>query len=49
MDLKIPKSLLERVQIHKNAAKSKYLSDLKDFSVVNSSIHSRTVVSEPGL
>ncbi len=32
MYLKIIQSLLERVQIHKNAAKPKYLWDLKDFS-----------------
>ncbi len=32
MDLKIIQSLLERVQIHKNAGKPKHLWDLKDFS-----------------
>ncbi len=32
MDLKIIQSLLERVQIHKNAAKPKNLWNLKDFS-----------------
>ncbi len=31
MDLKIIQSLLERVQIHKNAGKPKNLWDLKDF------------------
>ncbi len=33
MDLKIIQSLLERVQIHKNAGKPKNLWELKDFSV----------------
>ncbi len=32
MDLKIIQSLLEMVQIHKNAGKPKKLWDLKDFS-----------------
>ncbi len=32
MDLKIIQSLLERVQIHKNAGKPKNLWELKDFS-----------------
>ncbi len=32
MDLKIIQSLLESVQIHKNAGKPKNLRDLKDFS-----------------
>ncbi len=32
MDLKIIQSLLERVQIHKNAGKPKNLCELKDFS-----------------
>ncbi len=32
MDLKIIQSLLERVQIHKNAGKPKSLWDMKDFS-----------------
>ncbi len=32
MDLKIIQSLLERVQIHKNAVKPKNLWELKDFS-----------------
>ncbi len=32
MDLKIIQSLLERVQIHKNAGKPNNLWDLKDFS-----------------
>ncbi len=32
MDLKIIQSLLERVQIHKNAGNPKILWDLKDFS-----------------
>jgi len=32
MDLKIIQSLLERVKIHKNAAKPNNLWDLKDFS-----------------
>ncbi len=31
-DLKIKQSLLERVQIHKNAGKPKNLCELKDFS-----------------
>ncbi len=32
MDLKIIQSLLERVKIHKNAGKPKYLCELNDFS-----------------
>ncbi len=32
MDLKIIQSLLESVQIHKNAGKPNHLWDLKDFS-----------------
>ncbi len=32
MDLKIIQTLLERVQIHKNAGKPNNLWDLKDFS-----------------
>ncbi len=32
MDLKIIQSLLERVQIHKNAGKPNHLWDLEDFS-----------------
>ncbi len=32
MDLKIIQSLLEKVQIHKNAGKPNHLWDLKDFS-----------------
>ncbi len=32
MDLKIIQSLLEKVQIHKNAGKPKNLWELKDFS-----------------
>ncbi len=32
MDLKIIQSLLERVQIHKNAERPKNLCELKDFS-----------------
>ncbi len=32
MDLKIIQSLLERVQIHKNAGKPKNVWELKDFS-----------------
>ncbi len=32
MDLKIIQSLLERVQIHKNAGQPKNLMELKDFS-----------------
>ncbi len=36
MDLKIIQSLLERVQIHKNAGKPKILWDLKDFFLKNS-------------
>ncbi len=32
MELKIIQSLLERVQIHKNAVKPKNLWELKDFS-----------------
>ncbi len=36
MDLKIKQSLLERVQIYKNAAKPKNLWELKDFFLKNS-------------
>ncbi len=32
MDLKIIQSLLERVQMHKNAGKPKNVWDMKDFS-----------------
>ncbi len=36
MDLKIIQSLLERVQIHRNAGKPKNLWELKDFSEAGS-------------